>query len=217
MTAGFSNAIRSLGAPARVIGVLLLALSLSRLLLVAWYWDRASVFDGIWFILLQGVRFDIVLMGMLLGPALLAAPWLSGRKTAGLWLRVYLVVVTMFIFWIEMGTIPYIDQYDARPNYIYVEYLKYPREVLSMLLVSYGMLMAATALVTLAAGLLVWRLTRSATRSLSHQRSIGALLLTPLLAVLVFAMIRSTLDHHPQRLLLGKAQDSGGHVFSICR
>ena len=197
MTAGFINAIRSLAAPARVLGVLLLALSLSRLVLLAWYWDRVSVFDGTWFIVLQGIRFDIVLMGMLLGPALLVAPWFSGRKTAVRWLRIYLVAVTMFILWIELGTIPYIDQYDARPNYIYVEYLKYPREVFSMLLASYGMLMVVTALVTLAAGLLVWRLTRSATQRVSHQRSIGALLLTPLIAVLVFAMIRSTLDHHP--------------------
>ena len=76
MTRGFINAIRSLGAPARVLGFLLLALSLSRLLLLAWYWDRVAVVEGTWFILLQGVRFDIVLMGMLLGPTLLAAPWL---------------------------------------------------------------------------------------------------------------------------------------------
>lgn len=196
MTIDLSNAIRSLAIPARVLGFLLLALSLSRLLLVAWYWDRASVFEGTWFILLQGVRFDIVLMGMLLGPALLVAPWLSGRRIALRWLRVYLVAVTMFIFWIEMGTIPYIDQYDARPNYIYVEYLKYPREVLSMLFASYGLLMAVTALVTLAAGLLVWRKTSGVSQTSSRSR-FGALLLTPLIAVVVFAMIRSTLDHHP--------------------
>ena len=79
MTAGFINAIRSLAAPARVLGVLLLALSLSRLVLLAWYWDRVSVFDGTWFIVLQGIRFDIVLMGMLLGPALL---WLRGFRGA---------------------------------------------------------------------------------------------------------------------------------------
>jgi len=197
MTRGFINAIRSLGAPARVLGFLLLALSLSRLLLLAWYWDRVAVVEGTWFILLQGVRFDIVLMGMLLGPALLAAPWLSGRKTAVRWLRVYLVAVTMFIFWVEMGTIPYIDQYDARPNYIYVEYLKYPREVLSMLFASYGLLMITTALATLASGLLSWRLTRSASQIASRRHFPAALILTPLMAVLVFAMIRSTLDHHP--------------------
>ena len=77
--------------------------------------------DGTWFIFLQGIRFDLVVMGMLMGPALLAAPWLSGRKFGGAALRYYLVAVTIFMVWIELGTIPYIDQYDARPNYIYVE------------------------------------------------------------------------------------------------
>jgi phosphoglycerol transferase MdoB-like AlkP superfamily enzyme len=197
MVSGFTSTIRSLAAPLRVLGFLLLVLTLSRLVLVAWYWDRVEPMGGSWFIFLQGIRFDIVLMGMLLGPAMLAAPWQSGRKYAAQWLRVYLVLVTVFILWVELGTIPYIDQYDARPNYIYVEYLKYPREVLSMLFASYGLLMMAAALVTLASGLLVWRLTRSAARVSNHKRLPTALLLMPVIMVMMFAMIRSTMDHHP--------------------
>ena len=195
-------AIRSLAAPMRVLGLLLLVLSLSRLTLLAWYWERVAPTDGTFFILLQGIRFDLVLLGMLLGPALLAAPWLSGRKAGTALLRFYLVATTLFIVWVELGTIPYIDQYDARPNYIYVEYLKYPREILTMLLASYGLLMALVAFVTVASGLLAWRLSGSAQKvSLRQaplgQSSAGAWLLMPILAVLIFAMIRSTLDHHP--------------------
>ena len=115
------SSLRSLSAPIRVLGLLMLLLGLSRLLLVAWYWNRVAPTDGTGFIFLQGLRFDIVLMGMLIGPALLAAPWLSGRKPGGYLLRGYLVVVTFFVVWVELGTIPYIDQYDARPNFIYVE------------------------------------------------------------------------------------------------
>ncbi|MDX2418444.1 MAG: LTA synthase family protein [Xanthomonadales bacterium] len=197
MFSGSVNSLRSLLAPLRVLGFLLLVLSLSRLSLLAWYWDRVAPTDGSLFILLQGVRFDIVLMGMLVGPALLAAPWLSGRKFGGSLLRYYLVVITFFVVWVELGTIPYIDQYDARPNYIYVEYLKYPREVFSMLLTSYGLLMVIVALVTLASAWVAWRLTTGASRASSYQRVPGALLLMPVIAVLIFAMIRSTLDHHP--------------------
>jgi len=197
MTSAVGSAIRSLSAPVRVLGFLLLILSLSRIVLLAWYWGRVAPTDGNWFILLQGIRFDIVLMGMLLGPALLAAPWLSGRKRGGSLLRYYLVVVTLFVVWVELGTIPYIDQYDARPNYIYVEYLKYPREILSMLMASYGLLMLAVAFVTLGSGLLAWRLSRNAVQSASRSRPTGAWLLMPVIAILIFAMIRSTLDHHP--------------------
>ncbi|MGB7453299.1 MAG: hypothetical protein WBM36_14330, partial [Lysobacterales bacterium] len=157
MFSGSVNSIRSLLAPLRVLGFLLLLLSLSRLLLLGWYWDRVAPTGGSWFILSQGVRFDMVLMGMLVGPALLAAPWLSGRKFGGSLLRYYLAAMTFFVVWLELGTIPYIDQYDARPNFIYVEYLKYPREVFSMLLTSYGLLMVIVALVTLASAMVAWR------------------------------------------------------------
>ena len=75
-----SSAIRSLAAPARLLVLLLLVLSLSRLAIIGWYWERVAVTDDLGFILLQGIRFDLVLMGMLLGPALLAAPFVAGRK-----------------------------------------------------------------------------------------------------------------------------------------
>ena len=191
------NSIRTLAAPLRVLGLLLLLLSLSRLVLMAWYWDRVAPTGGAWFIFLQGIRFDIVLMGMLLGPAMLAAPWVSGFKKGVSLLRYYLVAATVFVLWVELGTIPYIDQYDSRPDYIYVEYLVYPREVLSMLLVSYSMLMLLVGLVTFASALLVWRLSRSATHTRSYRCLPGALILTPVVILVLFAMIRSTLDHHP--------------------
>jgi len=44
-------------------------LSLSRLLLLTWQFDRVSETDGTWFILLQGFRFDLgVLAGFLIIP-----------------------------------------------------------------------------------------------------------------------------------------------------
>jgi len=181
----------------RVIALLMLILSLSRIVMLAWYWDRVEPTGGIWFILLQGIRFDIVLMGMLMGPALLAAPWVSGYRKAVAGLRYYMVAVAVFVSWVELGTIPYIDQYDSRPDYIYVEYLIYPREVLSTLLTSYSLLMLLVGGVTVAYGLLVWRLTRAATGAPGYKRLPGALLVTPLVLLAMFAMIRSTLDHHP--------------------
>lgn len=196
-TMGGVSVFRSLSAPVRVLGFLLLLLSLSRLVLMVLYSDRIAATGGNWFIFLQGIRFDIILMGMLLGPALLAAPWLTGRRPGALLLRYYLVAVTIFIVWVELGTIPYIDQYDARPNYIYVEYLKYPREIISMLLASYGLLMVVVALLTLGSGILAWRLSHSIMHTSIRKRMPGALLLMPVIMVVLLAMIRSTLDHHP--------------------
>lgn len=189
--------LRSLSAPARILGLLVLALTLSRILLMAWYWGRVAPTDGTWFILLQGLRFDLVLMGMLLGPALLAAPWVSGHRFWESLLRYYLVVVTMFVLWVELGTIPYIDQYDTRPNYIYVEYLKYPREVFSTLIASYGPLMVLVGLITLTAGWLAWHWSRNTVQTSSRRRSPHTWLVTLLTLILIVAMVRSTLDHRP--------------------
>ncbi len=191
------SVFKSLSAPARVAGFLLLVLTLSRLLLVAWYWGRVAPTDGTWFILLQGLRFDLVLLGMLLGLALLAAPWVSGRAIAAGALRVYLVVVTLFVVFVELGTVPFINQYDARPNYLYVEYLKYPREVFATLMASYGTLLVTVTLIALGSGLLVWRLTRRLTAATAKVRWWQALLVSPLILLLSLMSVRSTLDHRP--------------------
>ena len=53
----------------------LVILSISRIGLVGIYWDRVVPTDGLGFILLQGVRFDIILMGMVFGPVFLFKPW----------------------------------------------------------------------------------------------------------------------------------------------
>jgi phosphoglycerol transferase MdoB-like AlkP superfamily enzyme len=189
--------LRSLAVPARVLLLLVLLLTASRAVLITWYWGRVAPTQGVEFILLQGFRFDLVLMGMLLGPAFLFAAWFSGHRRGGFLLRCYLVFVTMFVCWLELGTIPYSDQYDTRPNFVYVEYLAYPREVFSMLFASYGMLMVAMVGLTLAAGFAVWRMSRAAMHEPVRNRVAGALLLTPLILLISSAMIRSTLDHRP--------------------
>ena len=136
-------------------------------------------------------------MGMVLGPALLAAPWLSGRNAGWILLRGYLVLVTLFVVFVELGTIPFIDQYNARPNYLYVEYLKYPREVFATLMASYGLLLVIVTFTALVSGWLVWRLSRGTVKKSSQGRFLRASLMTPFLLVLILMMVRSTLDHRP--------------------
>lgn len=187
----------SFSALAWVFGFLLLVLTLSRLVLMAWYWGRVAPTDGFLFIFLQGLRFDIVLMGMLLGPALVAAPWLSGRKHGGSLLRYYLVAVTLLVVFVELGTIPFIDQYDTRPNYFYVEYLKHPREVFATLMASYGVMLVAVAVMATLSAWLVWWLSRSMVQPANRGRALHAFFMLPVILALVLMMVRSTLDHRP--------------------
>jgi phosphoglycerol transferase MdoB-like AlkP superfamily enzyme len=52
-------------------------------------------------------------------------------------LQVYFVSVIVFIIYIENATFPFFAQYDIRPNYLFVEYLEYPKEVFSMIFADY--------------------------------------------------------------------------------
>ncbi|PEQ14974.1 sulfatase, partial [Piscirickettsia salmonis] len=61
------------------------------------------------------------------------SPWLGhlpfAATAAGIW---YLVAFILLAF-LEVATPPFILEYDTRPNRLFVEYLKHPREVSGML------------------------------------------------------------------------------------
>ena len=92
-------------------------------------------------VVLQGLRFDVVLLSAVLLPAVVALPVLGtserllriGRPL----LLVYLVACFAGIVFMETATPPFLTQFDARPNRLFVEYLIYPKEVGSTLLGGY--------------------------------------------------------------------------------
>ena len=90
----------------------LAAFSVSRLFLVTIYWDRVAPTDGLGFILLQGVRFDIILIGMVFAPVLLFKPWfhtLAFLRRIGMWLfPIYMALVTSIAFFVEATTTSFI-------------------------------------------------------------------------------------------------------------
>jgi phosphoglycerol transferase MdoB-like AlkP superfamily enzyme len=180
---------------------ILAILTLSRIGLVAWQHGRVLDADGLSFIFLQGLRFDLVLLGfVLLLPALLAPLAASTRPTLALWnplSRIYLVLWLCAILFMELATPSFIDQYDLRPNYLFVEYLEYPREVLSTLWAAYKLPLLLTLVITALAAWLFNRRLKKIQPVESISRWGRALLMTPLLLTLCVGMARSTLDHRP--------------------
>jgi len=179
----------------------LIALSASRLLLIFIYWDRVAPTQGLGFILLQGIRFDIILIGMVFGPVLLFKPWfhtLAFLRRIGKWLfPVYMGLVTSMAFFIEATTTSFIAEYDSRPNYLFVEYLVFPKEVFSMLAGSHLLeLIVLPTLAFLLAWLVINWLSKDPRRDLPVPFWF-CILATPFTAILVLAMVRSTLDHRP--------------------
>ena len=179
----------------------LVVLSISRALLVGWLWDRVTAADMPATVLLQGLRFDLVLLGVLLAPLALLFPLLCGsRRTIRGWsvlLRVYLPLAFLLIVFMEIATPSFVAQFDARPNRLFVEYLVYPREVMSMLGTAYWpQFLLAAVLLPMS---FVWmrrRLSPDLLRVLPVRPWL-ALLVTPLLLATCTAMIRSTLEHRP--------------------
>jgi len=177
------------------------ALTLSRLVLVLVFHERVAETGGLTIIFLQGLRFDLVLIGALLGPLFLLKPWFHTWKPfrwLGNWFwPLYAAAVTAACFFVEGSSADYIGTFDSRPNYLFVEYLEYPKEVMATVI---GTKPIEFLLFTLASAGVAWWSFRWMLRDPFNHRRVAVwfcLLITPLTLVLVFAMIRSTITHRP--------------------
>lgn len=180
--------------------IILVLLSISRIGLFIWQYHRVAEAGSLATFLLQGIRADAILAGLWLVVPVILAPLLATQVSISIW-RVFchgwaLIGLVVIIF-VELSTPQFILQYDVRPNRLYVEYLKYPKEVFSMLwhgflpMVIGGILLTA-ALVVIANKLLYQA--RQRTQTYSNKM----LWLTwPLVFVVVFSMVRSTTEHRP--------------------
>lgn len=179
----------------------LVLLQLSRLGLLLWQRERVVETGGVAFILLQGLRFDLVSLGQLLALPLLLAPLLAATSRtwrAGLCaLRLCLCVFLALYFFLELATPSFLAEYDARPNYLLVEYLRYPGEVFSMLWGAYPLqiLLASAAVPAVFFGV---RLMLKRAGGLGGPlRPLSALALALLGPGVCVAAARSTLRHRP--------------------
>ena len=180
---------------------LLVLLSAARVLLVLWQWERVSATDMLGTIFLQGLRFDLVLLGLALVIPILMFPILASTErllpTWRTFLRIYLPAILLLALFMEVSTPSFIEQYDSRPNILFVEYLDHPREVAATLWAAYKIpLMVAFALLSIL-GVAFKRRFRSLLQAVPATGTLPALLLMPLMLIVCAGMIRSTLDHRP--------------------
>ncbi len=191
------------GPYAPLIAVFLIGLpllSISRMLLVLWQSSRVASTGMLPEILLQGFRVDLILLGLIIILPLLIAPvfavfdaWQQWRYFTYIWV---IAAITLVIF-LEAATPGFIAEYDTRPNRLFVEYLKYPNEVASMLWGGFKIHVFA-GLGALA--LTVWLMMRFMQPWLSSHNSLPNLyfwLVWPLVILLTAFTIRSTTGHRP--------------------
>ncbi len=181
--------------------VSLILFSASRIALMIWQFPRVSAVHDLAYILLQGLRFDLVTLGLVLLLPLLLTPLMSvfsvsGRLWRPLLIGYLLIFFGLFVF-IEAATPSFINQYDLRPNIWFIEYLKYPQEVLATLKKAYLPQMITGVLLTTAAVYLMFRRLHKATAQQTRLDWRLAVLSIPVIFLLCTAAIRSTLDHRP--------------------
>ncbi|MGK0567007.1 LTA synthase family protein [Bordetella bronchiseptica] len=175
---------------------ILVLLTLSRLGLCAWQWDRVQAAGGLGPIMLGGLRMDLRLLALVLALPAVLAPWFGHRAWAASatawWYRVWWMLFVL----LEVSTPQFIAEYDTRPNRLYFEYLVHPREVASMLWEGYkGVLLASFVVLVLAAWLAV-RLFPTGRQDGFMKWWKRPFVTLAVLAVVVLAA-RGTLQHRP--------------------
>jgi len=177
---------------------------LGRLGLYGLYFDRLGdiSFTESLLSFLYGLKLDTMTASIILIiPALLLSltPQVLA-KYVGRFLNGYVLVFLLIVLYIENATFPFVAQYDVRPNYLFIEYLKYPQEVTSMILKEYPLQLAVALGMLLLMG---WSYLRFSPLRLVEAIQTPLwkrLLLFPIVVAVLFIGIRSSFGHRPANI-----------------
>ncbi len=216
---GFRRAIwnisNKIGPFAPLFSMLLLGLvilSLSRLGLVLWKFDRVYATGDLLAVMYQGVRVDMIQLGLIALIPILLAPLLAIQRFFHIWKWLtygWVLIAIVLLVFLEAATPGFIMEYDVRPNRIFVEYLKYPHEVMGMLWKGFKVHIFAGVGFTVLAVMWMryWMQPWQTAKSTWTNRRLW--LVWPLVFILALLGIRSTLGHRPANpALFAITQDS---------
>jgi phosphoglycerol transferase MdoB-like AlkP superfamily enzyme len=178
----------------------LVMLSAARLGLVLWKFDRVTSTGKLIEILVQGIRVDVIQLCLIALIPLLLAPILATQRLFKIWQKftyVWVTIALVLLVFLEAATPGFIGEYDVRPNRIFVEYLKYPNEVFSMLWRGFKIEIFSVLSAVVLAGWLVHSFMRPWLTMQSSWSNKKLWLVWPLIFILTAFGIRSALGHRP--------------------
>ncbi|TAF11713.1 MAG: alkaline phosphatase family protein [Flavobacteriia bacterium] len=113
--------------------------TISRILLFFIFKERVVENPNYGQLFLIGLRFDLILMSYI---AFIPAVLLSLLPDSVLqyikkFFNIYFIFFLFLFLLMELSTLDFINQYDTRPNRLFLDYLIYPKEVVGTLLKSY--------------------------------------------------------------------------------
>lgn len=171
-------------------------LTFNRMALAAWQWQRVRNAGGLLPLMLGGLRIDAHQIAVMAALPAVLSPWFGHFSFAADAAAVWYLASFILLAFLEIASPAFILEYDSRPNRLFVEYLKHPREVSGMLWRGYkAALVGGLALVALigwGALRLFWPAAPDAPLSW-WQMPLASL---AILAVVILS-IRGTLGHRP--------------------
>jgi phosphoglycerol transferase MdoB-like AlkP superfamily enzyme len=178
----------------------MLWLSFSRSVLFVLHDDRLLAVENVWQAFLIGVRMDsITLCVLLMLPTVLLLA-LPGRDVRTRLITVLLTLLAGFVVYMEVATIPFIDEYDVRPNRVFFEYLAYPREVFSTLAKDYLLIMLIGISLVFLLTYMFWRVVNRWQQHFQDWTWWKRVAVLPLVFLLLVLGARSTLGHRPANI-----------------
>ncbi len=192
--------------------VAMAALGASRVVLLALHWERVQHVAGVWRVVPIGARLDAMALGWLLFPVavvLVCWPgrihrWVAAAATG------YLTLVTATLAFTEAATYPFIDEYDSRPNRIFLDYLRYPREVAATVWADHELAVVATLAVAVAVVAATLPMRHAIVRAAGEWSWRRRVLVGPIVLTALFVAARSGLGHRGGNI--STAAFSGDHL-----
>lgn len=177
---------------------IVLAFFIGRILLFIIYFDRFSD-DNVDYMLcfIYGLRMDTIAASyLLIIPLILLSFMPQGISSiVDKILRLYFAIVFGTVIYMENATFPFFAEYDVRPNFKFVEYLEYPKEVFAIVFAEYKLAMMF-AFIMIAFVLWIYlKLSKNDFKPVFQEVLWKRALLFIPLALLVFIGIRSSFGH----------------------
>lgn len=168
--------------------------TLSRIFLFFLFNERVIQTEDYWLIFPIGLRMDIIILSyiVLLPTVLICILTDKQLQFIKKFFSFYFISFLFLILFMELATRDFINEYDTRPNKLFVDYLIYPKEVIGTLLKSYLGSIITTFIIL---GFALYFTLKKASKLFYPINSIykTKLILFPLVVFLLFFGIRSSL------------------------
>ena len=175
--------------------------TISRFLLIVMFYDRVAQANGFWPVVLGGLRMDLLFLSLLAFFPAVLCPFFNSSTTlckvikriAATWFTAAIV----FLVFMEAVTPVFMQEFDKRPNRLFIEYLFSTSEVFSMFWMGYKLAIFLVVAMTTTAVFVAWKMFKPVPHVTRPTSFSGKVLASALLLVVLVLFGRSSLQHRP--------------------